>query len=109
MYLSKIYDPGACAYRLRYAIANIMRDRVVNEGAFTTCFEMDADGEVVRAILHRGLKNPKLRAALEKSHLIDLSHWLTLHPDYSEAYQIRTACLTEENSKTRAGSPAETT
>lgn len=108
MYLSNIYAPGALAYRVRYAIANIMRDRVVNEGAFTTCFEMDGNDEVVRTILRRGLKNPKLRAALEKSHLIDLTHWLILHPDYSEAYQNRATCLADEKLKAHSGSPAKT-
>jgi hypothetical protein len=86
MYLPKIYDPGARAYRVRYAIANILRDRVVNEGAFNTCFEMDGNDEVVCAILRRGLKNPKLRTALEKSNLISLTHWLILHPEFAEAY-----------------------
>ena len=89
MYLPKIYDPGARAYRVRYAIKNIMRDRVVNEGAFKACFEMDGEDEVVCAILRRGLKNLKLRAALEKSHIVNLTHWLILHPEYSEAYQRR--------------------
>ena len=86
MYLPKIYTPAARSYRVRYAITNIMRDRVVNEGAFKACFEMDDEGEVVCAILRRGLKNLKLRAALEGSHLIDLTEWLTLHSEYSEAY-----------------------
>jgi hypothetical protein len=34
MYLQKVYDPAARMYRARYAIATILRDRVVNEGAF---------------------------------------------------------------------------
>ena len=87
MYLPKIYDPESRGYRVRYAIANILRDRVVNEGAFNTCFEMDGDDEVMCAILRRGLKNQKLRVALEKSHLISLTHWLILHPEFTEAYQ----------------------
>jgi len=29
MYLQKVYDPAACMYRVRYAIATILRDRVV--------------------------------------------------------------------------------
>ncbi len=86
MYLPKVYDPAARAYRVRYAIANILRDRVVNEGAFNTCFEMDDAEEVICAILRRGLKNPKLRAALERSHLINLARWLTPRPQFSEAY-----------------------
>ena len=86
MYLPKVYDPAAHAYRVRYAIANILRDRVANEGAFNTCFEMDDADEVITAILRRGLKNPMLRAALERSHLIDLTHWLASRPEYSEAY-----------------------
>lgn len=86
MYLPKIYDPGARAYRVRYAIANILRDRVVNEGAFKACFEMDGDDEVMCVILRRGLKNPRLRTALEKSRLISLTYWFILHPEFAEAY-----------------------
>lgn len=86
MYLPKVYDPAARAYRVRYAIVNILRDRVVNEGAFDNCFEMEDGDEVTCAILRRGLKNPKLRAALERSHLVNLTHWLVMHPEFSEAY-----------------------
>jgi hypothetical protein len=86
MYLAKVYESNAIAHRVRYAIANIMRDRVVNEGAFKVCFEMGDEEEVVRAILRRGLKNPELRAALEGSHLIDLTHWLARYPELAEAY-----------------------
>lgn len=109
MYLSKIYDPGALAYRVRYAIANIMRDRIVNEGAFNACFEMDGEDEVVCAILRRGLKNPKLRAALEGSHLINLTHWLIFHPEYSEAYQRRTISLTKKSFEPHISLSAKTT
>lgn len=86
MYLSKVYEPGATAHRIRYAIANILRDRVVNEGAFKVCFEMGDEDIVTRAILRRGLRNPRLRVALERSHLIDLTHWLARYPDVAEAY-----------------------
>ena len=86
MYLTKVYEPGAREHRVRYAITNILRDRVVNEGAFRVCFEMEDDDEMVRTILRRGLKNSKLRAALEQSHLIDLTHWLGRFPDLAEAY-----------------------
>lgn len=86
MYLAKVYDPDAYLHRVRYAIANIMRDRVVNEGAFKVCFEMDGGDAVVRAILSRALKSAKLRTALERSHLIDLTHWLARHPDLAEPY-----------------------
>jgi hypothetical protein len=86
MRLPRAYEPGARDYRVRYAIANIMRDRIVNEGAFVNCFEMEDADEVVVAILRRGLKNPKLRAALEGSHVINLTQWLTEHPNFSEAY-----------------------
>jgi hypothetical protein len=72
--------------RVRYAIATILRDRVVNEGAFRNCFEMEDAGEVIRTILRRGLKNPKLRAALEGSHLIDLHRWISSYPEFAEAY-----------------------
>jgi hypothetical protein len=37
---------------------------------------MEDGDEVIRAILRRGLRNPKLRAALESSHLVNLTHWL---------------------------------
>lgn len=86
MYLPKVYNPAARAYRVRYAIANILRDRVFNEGAFNVCFEMDNEDEVVRVILRRGLKNTKLREALERSHLVNLNQWLRRHPDLAEAY-----------------------
>jgi cystathionine beta-lyase/cystathionine gamma-synthase len=86
MYLPKVYDPAAGAYRVRYAIANILRDRVANEGAFNTCFQMEDAEEVICAVLRRGLKNPKLRAALERSHLVNLAQWLAARPEFSEAY-----------------------
>ncbi len=86
MYLRKVYDPRADSYRVRYAIANILRDRVVNAGAFAVCFEMDDQVEVVRAILCRALKDPTLRMALERSHLVDLNQWLAQHIDLAEAY-----------------------
>jgi hypothetical protein len=86
MYLPKVYDPAAHAYRVRYAIVTILRDHVVNEGAFKNCFEMENGDEVIRAILRRGLKNQTLRAALERSHLVNLTHWLALYPEFSEPY-----------------------
>lgn len=86
MNLPKVYDPAARDYRIRYALSNILRDRVVNEGAFLNCFEMGDGDEVIRAILRRGLKNPKLRVALRRSHLINLTDWLILNPEFSEAY-----------------------
>jgi hypothetical protein len=86
MYLPRIYDWRASRYRVRYAIRNILRDRVVNEGAFSACFEMEDAEEVIRTILGRGLKNPKLRIALERSHLINLPNWLAFRPEFSEAY-----------------------
>jgi hypothetical protein len=89
MYLSKLYDPAARAYRIRYAIISILRDRVVNGGAFACCFEMENEDEVVLAILRRGLKNPRLLAALENSHIIDLNRWLVRHPEFAEPYHAR--------------------
>ncbi len=86
MYLPKVFDPAAHAYRVRYAIANILRDRAPREGAFTNCFEMEDEEEVILDILRRGLKNPKLRSALQASHLVNLNDWLIRHPEYSEAY-----------------------
>jgi len=86
MYLAKVYDPNAHAYRVRYAISNILRDHVVNEGAFQCCFEMEDQDAVICAILRRSLRNPKLRAALEKSHLVDLHRWLANYPEFAEAY-----------------------
>jgi len=86
MYRARLYDPEACSYRIRYAIATILRDRIANEGAFNVCFEMSDEEEVIRTILSRGLKNPRLRTALERSHLIDLTHWLLRFPDLAEAY-----------------------
>ena len=86
MYLARLYDSDAHLHRVRYAIATILRDRVVNEGAFRVCFEMEDEDAVIRTILRRGLKNPKLRKALEGSHLIDLTKWLARYPDLAEAY-----------------------
>jgi len=86
IYLSRVYEDGATRHRVRYAICNILRDRVVNEGAFRVCFEMGDQDLVVKTILRRGLKNPRLRAALDSSHLIDLTRWLRLYPDLAEAY-----------------------
>lgn len=86
MYLAKIYEPAAREHRIRYAIASILRDRVVNEGAFNVCFEMGDEDAVIRTILRRGLRNLRLRTALEGSHLINLTHWLARYPDLAEAY-----------------------
>jgi transcription initiation factor IIE alpha subunit len=71
---------------VRYAIANILRDRVMNEGAFAVYFEIDDQVEVVRAILRRALEDATLRSALERAHLVDLNQWLTQHTDLAEAY-----------------------
>jgi hypothetical protein len=103
MYLPKVYDPAARAYRVRYAITNILRDRVVNEGAFNTCFEMDDAEEVICAVLRRGLKNPKLRAALERSHLINLAQWLAPRPPFSEAYYATETKRTAGKARTVRG------
>jgi hypothetical protein len=104
MYLPKLYDSTAHTYRVRYAIATIVRDRLANEGAFKNCFEMEDGEEVILAILRRGLKNPKLRAALETSHLVNLPHWLVLHPEYSEAYHTEMrAAKSKRSRRTRAG------
>ena len=88
MYLQRIYDLSARAHRVRYAIANILRDRVVNEGAFKSCFEMGDGDEVICAILRRGLKNSRLRGALYRSHLVSLMHWLAPYPELAEAYRV---------------------
>jgi hypothetical protein len=98
MYLPKVFDPAAHGYRVRYAIANILRDRAPHEGAFTNCFEMEDREEVILDILRRGLKNRKLRAALQGSHLINLTEWLIRHPEYSEAYYTaneRDLCMSQ--------------
>lgn len=86
MYRAKLYDPAAHAYRIRYAIRCILRDRLVSEGAFKACFEMLDERDVIRAILSRGLKNHRLRAALERSHIVNLTCWLARFPDLAEAY-----------------------
>ena len=102
MYLSRVYDPGAHKYRVRYAIATILRDRVVNEGAFSSCFEMEDQDQVIRAILRRGLKNPRLRLALERSHLVNLVEWLAPRPEFYEAYYAKGPSLpTGKPRKTR--------
>jgi hypothetical protein len=87
MYRPKLYDPDARSYRIRYAIATVMCDRIANEGAFNVCFEMLDEEEVIRAILSRGLKNQRLHTALERSHIVDLTPWLLRFPDLAEAYR----------------------
>lgn len=96
MYRAKLYDPKAHSYRIRYAIATIMRDRNANEGAFRVCFEMLDEQEVIRAILFRGLKHPRLRRALERSRLVDLTHWLLRFPDLAEAYYASSSSSVEQ-------------
>lgn len=86
MYLPRVYESGASSHRVRYAVATIVRDRLVNEGAFRVCFEMGDEDLVIRTILRRGLRNRRLRTALERSHLIDLNRWLVRYPDMAEAY-----------------------
>lgn len=86
MHMKHLYEAGATSRRIRYALANILRDRVVDDGAFRVCFEMEDEDAVIRTILIRGLKNPRLRTALERSHLIDITHWLSRYPDLTEAY-----------------------
>jgi len=86
MHLPKVLDPAARDYRVRYAIATILRDRIANEGAFKNCFEMEDGDEVIYIILRRGLKNPKIHVALQGSHLINLNQWLVPHPELAEAY-----------------------
>jgi hypothetical protein len=102
MYLPKIYDQAAGRYRVRYAIATIMRDRAANEGAFNTCFEMEDAEEVICTILRRGLKNPKLRTALERSHLVNLEQWLATRPQFSEAYHDTEVHMSRASSQCRA-------
>lgn len=96
MYRAKLYDPAAHAYRIRYATACILRDRLVNEGAFRICFEMLDEDEVIRAILSRGLKNRRLRTALERSHIINLTCWLIRFPDLAEAYYANDTSSSQE-------------
>jgi len=86
MRLPRLLEPAAREHRVRYAIRSILRDRIVNEGAFKNCFEMEDGDEVIRTILRRGLKNPTLRAALQGSHLVNLCRWLMLYPEFAEAY-----------------------
>ena len=84
--VAKIFDPAARAYRVRYVIRTILRDRIGNEAAFRNCLEMDDADQVIQIILRRGLKNQKLRTALHGSHLINLDQWLRGYPALSEAY-----------------------
>jgi hypothetical protein len=83
----RIYQLDAYEYRLRYAVRTILRDRIVNEGTFNNCFEMGDGDRIVLAILRRGLKNAKLRTALEGSHLVDLNAWLVRYPEFVVRYQ----------------------
>jgi len=68
--------------RKRDPYARPDRERVGHQG----CFEILDEKEVVHAILSRGLKHPRLRTALERSHLIDPTHRLLRLPDFAEAY-----------------------
>lgn len=86
MYLPKLYEPAAHDYRVRYAIANIIRGHVANEGAFKNCFEMEDAEDVIRDILRRGLRSKKLRTALERSHLVNFTDWVISRPEFSESY-----------------------
>jgi len=86
MNLQKVLDPAAREYRVRYAIRSILRNRVGNEATFKNCFEMEDGEKVVYSILRRGLKSPRLRRALLASHVVNLHEWLTLHPEFVEAY-----------------------
>ena len=89
MYLPKVYDPAARTYRIRYAMNNVLRDCVENEGAFACGFEMEDEDEGILTILRRGLRNQKLLAALESSHIVNLNHWLALHPEFAEPYRAK--------------------
>lgn len=86
MYMGQLYREGATTQRIRYAAANILRDRVVNEGAFQVCFEMEDEDLVIRSLLQRGLRSRRFRVALETSHLVNITHWLSRYPDLEEAY-----------------------
>ena len=84
--LPKVLEPAAHAYRVQYAIRTILRDRLTNEGAFKNCFEMEDGDRVICAILRRSFRNPTLRAALTRSHLVNVGDWLLQHPELSERY-----------------------
>jgi hypothetical protein len=87
MYLPRIYALEEFDYRLRYAIRAILRDSIADEALFNNCFEMGDGERIIVAILRRGLKNPKLRIALERSHLINLNLWLARYPEVAMKYQ----------------------
>lgn len=89
----KILDPAARAHRVRYAMRTILRDRIANESAFRNSLEMEDAEEVIDTILRRGLKNPRFRAALRASHLINLNQWLAERPALAGMYDA----LDEEN------------
>jgi hypothetical protein len=97
MYLTRIYEPGQYEYRLRYVIASILRDRIANEGAFKTCFEMEDGQEIIVAILRRGLRDEKLRRALEGSHIVSLVDWLVCYPQFAMKYQVMNEVVSEGN------------
>jgi hypothetical protein len=86
MHLSKLYDPSGHDARVRYAIATILRGRVVNEWAFLNCFEMTDRDDVIRTILRRGLRNAKLMAALKTSRIVNFRQWLLDNPDLWDRY-----------------------
>lgn len=94
---ANIFDPAAREYRVRYVARTIMRDRIVNEAAFKNCLEMEDGEQVIQTVLRRGLKNHKLRAALHRSHLINLDQWLRPYPALSEAYYFPEPATTPDS------------
>jgi hypothetical protein len=103
---SRLYEASARDYRVRYAIRCIMRDRTSDEGAFKVCFEMEDEELIIRIILRRGLGNPKLRSALERSHLIDLTHWLQRFLEFSESYYAEDPLASRNCDAQQSATPA---
>jgi len=91
MYLTKVYDPADRAYRVRYASANILRDRVANEGAFHCCFEMGDEDEVVCAILRPGAEESKAACCAREQPSSEL------HPMAGSLSRARRSILHERN------------
>jgi len=77
------------------AVANILRDRIVNEGTFKNRLELEDVEEVICEIL----TNQELQTALQGSHAVNLNHWPVRHPEFAETYSPRNNHLSSKISR----------
>lgn len=60
-----VYDPAQRSYRVRFAIATILREGETSR-RFDTCFEMGDADQVAARVYKRALGNPRLMELLPK-------------------------------------------